>query len=475
MKMNWNTLLCEKRRREHSSKESTDLRSEFQKDYHRIIQSASFRRLQDKTQVFPLDKSDFVRTRLTHSLEVSSFAKSLGHMILQNLMAHGRKDITSEVESNACSVLECAGLIHDIGNPSFGHFGEDYIREWFRANLPKIKFKGQEIDKLLTPQMAGDFYHFEGNAQALRLLTKLHFLVDENGMNLNYTLLNTIIKYPVSSVEIDKDSGDIRTKKMGYYYAEQDIFKEITKSTGAVGCRHPLAFILEAADDIAYKTADIEDAAKKGFITYQQLLDELKSERYCGKCADDGERAEYDKAVGKLESYLTYAKDGGISSPEKNAVQRWVIYVQGVLLRCAAFGFTSSYDMIMNGTFGKEILAVSRGNALAYALGDIACRYVFKSIPIYKLEISASVIFEFLLDRFVNAAVKFDSDEPATAIEKRMISLVSDNYIRIYRYYSEGKDDIEKLYLRLLLATDFICGMTDSYAQRLYRELNGMV
>ena len=233
MKMNWNTLLCEKRRREHSSKESTDLRSEFQKDYHRIIQSASFRRLQDKTQVFPLDKSDFVRTRLTHSLEVSSFAKSLGHMILQNLMAHGRKDITSEVESNACSVLECAGLIHDIGNPPFGHFGEDYIREWFRANLPKIKFKGQEIDKLLTPQMAGDFYHFEGNAQALRLLTKLHFLVDENGMNLNYTLLNTIIKYPVSSVEIDKDSGDIRTKKMGYYYAEHDIFKEITKSTGA--------------------------------------------------------------------------------------------------------------------------------------------------------------------------------------------------------------------------------------------------
>lgn len=103
------------------------------------------------------------------------------------------------------------------------------------------------------------------------------------------------------------------------------------------------------------------------------------------------------------------------------------------------------------------------------------CSYVFKSIPIYKLEISASVIFEFLLDRFVNAAVKFDSDEPASAIEKRMISLVSDNYIRIYRYYSEGKDDTEKLYLRLLLATDFICGMTDSYAQRLYRELNGMV
>lgn len=475
MKMNWNTLLCEKRRREHSSKDSSyDMRSEFQKDYHRIIQSASFRRLQDKTQVFPLDRSDFVRTRLTHSLEVSSFAKSLGHMIFQRLMAYGKNDITPETEANACSVLECAGLVHDIGNPPFGHFGEDYIREWFRANLPKISFGGKAVSERLTPQMAGDLYHFEGNAQALRLLTKLHFLVDENGMNLNYTLLNTIIKYPVSSVEINKNSGDIKTKKMGYYYAEKDIFEEITRSTGAVGCRHPLAFILEAADDIAYKTADIEDAVKKGFITYQQLLDELKSDRYLGRCADEGEKAEYCKAAEKLESYFSYAKDSGISSPEKNAVQRWVIYVQGVLLRCAAFGFTKSYDDIMDGSFGKEILAVSRGNALAYALGDLAYRYVFRSVPIYKLEISASAIFDFLLDKFVNAAVKFDSDEPASAIEQRMMSLVSDNYIKIYRHYSNGKDENEKLYLRLLLATDFICGMTDSYAQGLYRELNGI-
>ena len=139
--MDWKTLLCEKRQREHTSVGNTsDPRNEFQKDYHRIIGSASFRRLQDKTQVFPLDKSDFVRTRLTHSLEVSSFAKSLGQMIFQNIIIYrDREDVNEEVKDKICNVLECAGLIHDIGNPPFGHFGEDSIRDWFTRNLNKFK------------------------------------------------------------------------------------------------------------------------------------------------------------------------------------------------------------------------------------------------------------------------------------------------------------------------------------------------
>ena len=299
--MNWKKLLCEKRRRSYTtSAVSSDQRNEFQKDYHRIIGSASFRRLQDKTQVFPLDRGDFVRTRLTHSLEVSSFAKSLGQMIFRYILDHRRDDDITEADiGKICSVLECAGLIHDIGNPPFGHFGEDYVRDWFRRNLPKLELGGKSLDSILTPQMAGDFYHFEGNAQALRLLTKLHFLVDENGMNLTYTLLNTIIKYPVPSTGINKKSGNIKDKKMGYYYADREIFEDIVKSTGAVDCRHPLAFILEAADDIAYKTADIEDAVKKGFMTYSQLVSDLK-ERYMEKCADEGEREEYSRAVEKL-------------------------------------------------------------------------------------------------------------------------------------------------------------------------------
>lgn len=289
--MKWEQLLCEKRQTKSKYHSKKDLRNEFQKDYHRIICSASFRRLQDKTQVFPLDKSDFVRTRLTHSLEVSSFAKSLGQTAFQYLIDNNLdEDITAETKDKVCSILECAGLLHDIGNPPFGHFGEDSIRNWFKLNLPKIKFDDTALCEYLDEHMKNDLLYFEGNAQALRLLTKLHYLVDENGMHLTYALLNTLIKYPISSCEIDKHSGDIKTKKMGYYLAEKELFEDITSSTGAVDCRYPLTYLLEAADDIAYLTADIEDAVKKGFLSYNQLLEELRSEKYVSKCADEDER-----------------------------------------------------------------------------------------------------------------------------------------------------------------------------------------
>ena len=184
------------------------MRSEFEKDYHRIIGSASFRRLQDKTQVFPLDQSDFIRTRLTHSLEVSSFGKSLGQNIGEHILTH-RPDagFTPQMKEDICHILQCAGLIHDIGNPPFGHFGEAAIRDWFVRNLKHLEFEGQPVEQILSEQMREDFYHFEGNAQALRLVTKLHYLVDEYGMNLTYALLNTIIKYPVPSIGIDNNGN----------------------------------------------------------------------------------------------------------------------------------------------------------------------------------------------------------------------------------------------------------------------------
>ena len=155
-------------------------------------------------------------------------------------------------------ILECAGLIHDIGNPPFGHFGEIAIREWFERNLPKLTFCQKNVSEMFTAQMKQDFFHFEGNAQALRLVTRLHYLVDEHGMNLTYALLNTIIKYPGSSLQIDENSGNIKDRKMGYYFADEEIFHKVTKETGAGRNRHPLTYMLEAADDLAYKTADIE-------------------------------------------------------------------------------------------------------------------------------------------------------------------------------------------------------------------------
>ena len=249
-KMNWDQLLCKERIRSYQkSTTSRDLRTEFEKDYHRIIGSASFRRLQDKTQVFPLDKSDYVRTRLTHSLEVSSFAKSLAQNVGEKLIQEKKEEgFGLKEKEDISNILQCAGLLHDIGNPPFGHFGETTIRDWFKKNLPLLTYKGEKLSDYLEPQMLEDFYHFEGNAQALRVVTRLHFLVDENGMNLTKALLGTIIKYPVSSLEINKKSGNIKTKKMGYFYADRKNFDLIQESTGTLGNRHPLTYLLEAAD-----------------------------------------------------------------------------------------------------------------------------------------------------------------------------------------------------------------------------------
>ena len=478
--MNWNELLCEKRQSKPSAKRSTDMRNEFQRDYHRIIGSASFRRLQDKTQVFPLDKSDFVRTRLTHSLEVASFAKSLGQSSFKYISENRTRynlNIIPEYEDieKICSILECSGLIHDIGNPPFGHFGETSIRYWFENNLKKIKFDNIPIVNLLDEQMKNDLLKFEGNAQALRLLTKLHFLIDEKGMHLTYALLNTIIKYPVSSCGVNDKSGNVKDKKMGYYFAEQELYKEICKCTGAVNCRYPLTYLLEAADDIAYTTADIEDAVKKGYVTYDLLLKELYNEKYLEMCTSEKEKSEYLVIVGKLKERYEKAKQNGISSPELNAVQNWIISVQSFLLRCATYGFTSNYEEIMNGTFTTDILSTSFGKTLMKALGDITKRYVFFSRHIQKLEISAGTIISFLLDKFIYAAIHYDTETEQTALNKRLINLISQNYIHAYKFYSKGKDDSEKLYLRLLLVTDYICGMTDTYAKTLYQELSGIV
>ena len=473
--MDWKQLLCEERQRTHSTSNTSDTRNEFQKDYHRIICSASFRRLQDKTQVFPLDNSDFVRTRLTHSLEVSSFAKSLGQMAFQYLIeANWCNDVDFEIKEKCCSILECAGLLHDIGNPPFGHFGEESIRNWFKENIGKFEYNKTKIDKYLDEQMINDLFNFEGNAQALRLLAKLHFLVDENGMNLTFALLNTLIKYPVSSIEIDKDSKDIKYHKMGYYFAEKDLFEKITESTGAVKCRYPLTFLLEAADDIAYKTADIEDAVKKGIISYNLLLNELKDKKYMDKCNSDEELNKYKTCIEWLEKKYEYANMRGISNPELNAVQNWVIKIQGFLLRRASFGFTNNYNDIMAGKFGKDIISVSHGNAISYALGDIAYRYVFRSKQILTSEIAAGNIINFLLDKFVPAAIHAYTEFKLTPMEDRLINIISDNYLQIYKFNSNGKDEKTKLYLRLLLVSDYVCGMTDSFAKRLYQELSGI-
>ena len=473
--MNWKNILCEDRIRQFSkSTSSRDLRTEFEKDYHRIISSAAFRRLQDKTQVFPLDKNDYVRTRLTHSLEVSSFARSLGQSVGQSIINNKlSKDFSYEQRESISDILECAGLIHDIGNPTFGQFGESEIKDWCKKNFVKRTSKAKKIDEILSDEQKNDFYHFEGNAQALRVVSKLHFLVDENGMNLTKALLSTIIKYPVNSTGIDKYSGNIRTKKMGYFDADKDIFENVDASVGSNGNRNPLTYLLEAADDIAYLTADIEDSLKKGMISLDTLI--LEINKRISK-SQNKEAADFaNQCLEKLNKKYEKATDKNLSEPDVYAIENWMVIVQGQVLQLVTDCFVDNYESIMAGTFAKSLIEESKAGLLMNILGDIAFKYTFTSKPIYKLEIAADTILNFLLDKFMKAILYYDTDEKLSVVDKKIISMISRDYMHIYHYYSEGKSESDRLYLRLLLVTDYICGMTDSFAKNLYQEFNGLI
>lgn len=473
--MKWSDLLCDKRIREITkSTTSNDLRSEFEKDYHRIIGSSSFRRLQDKTQVFPLDQSDFIRTRLTHSFEVSSFSKSLGQNVSAKIMAnHLDSQFGLKEKDDICNILQCAGLIHDIGNPPFGHFGETVIQNYYKENLSTLIYKNHPVKHYLKDQMIEDLCNFDGNTQALRIVNKLHFLVDEYGMNLTKSLLGTIIKYPVSSIEIDKNNSNIKYKKMGYFYSEKEIFENIQNSLTTNGNRHPLTFLLEAADDIAYKTADIEDSFKKGCLTFHDLKEEL--ELVLDHCKKDSEEFYcLENAISLLIHKYEKAKSNRYHNPEKYAIQNWTISIQGNLIMAASDSFVNHYDEIMSGVYEKDLFFQSPVEKLMKALGDIAYRYAFTSTPIFKLEISASIILKFLLDQFCHAVLYYDTEEKLSDIDEKLIKLISDDYKYIYHFYSKNQDENTKLYLRLLLVNDFIAGMTDNYAKNLYQELNGI-
>jgi dGTPase len=275
-KKKWSLLLNEKRFREKSSTIKSDGRNTFENDYGRLISSAPIRRLQDKTQVFPLEESDYIRTRLTHSLEVSYLASSIGQSI-ENLLLK-KEELDPELKGNLSSLLRVAGLVHDLGNPPFGHFGEEAIKKFF-----KRYFKDNKKTTLSNLEKA-DFENFDGNVQTLRILSKLYYFGDEFGYNLNYSSLATIIKYPSNSIDGNKkllaqndynnlDTEDVKThtyeiskKKFGFFQSEKEMYSEIDNHLKLEHRRHPVVYLLEAADDIAYSAADIEDGIKLGKV-----------------------------------------------------------------------------------------------------------------------------------------------------------------------------------------------------------------
>lgn len=463
--MDWNTLLNDKRRRESAvtRSKSTDIRSAFENDYQRIVMSASFRRLQDKTQIFPLEKSDFVRTRLTHSIEVATIAKSMGNMVSHKIVEDGLDpSFKPEHAEKIADILACTGLLHDMGNPPFGHFGEESIREWFKGNLERLEYGGKKLTDILTKQMKEDFYHFEGNAQVLRVVSKLHYLFDEYGLNLTHATLNGVIKYPVSSLEINKKRT--RSKKLGYFYADEAIFKETTAATGAFNKRHPLTFLLEVADDIAYLNADLEDGVKKGTVTIQQILrgfEEFDEHNWVTSACFNELKKKADRYEGQEEAFIA---------------QQWLASnVRGQLINRSLEVFYENYELIMKGEFDDSLLDASEASQLVQILQYLSRTYIYTNQGVVESEIAGSEIISALLDSYIPAVLYFDSEEgKQTAKDKRLMSLISDNYLGCYRKNAAEQDETVKLYLRLLLVTDFICGMTDNYAKDLYQKLRGL-
>lgn len=431
-----------------------------------IICSTLFRRLQDKAQVFPLD-DDYIRTRLTHSLEVSAIGKKLGEYVFKKLKKE-KRDLWFEThtEKEFSDVLLCAGLVHDIGNPPFGHFGEYAIREWFQTNLSHLYLGKEQITNILSEWQLQDLYSFEGNAQSLRILSKTPYLGKKNGFNLSYEVLGAIMKYPISSVDLLYNNPNSH-KKMGYNFSEHELFEDINEKMGLYGNRHPLSYLLEAADDIAYRTSDVEDAMVKKVISFQEIIKTFQ--HYRTQDGIYGSRIQ--EYINKLLTIYEEELAKNERKPELTAVQRWNQYIQSMMIINAGDSFIKNYEEIMKGKFNGSLFDDTVSGDIILAIAELSERLVYTSSIKTRTELFGRRVINSLLNQFMPAALVYDTEENATFIEQRTIDTVSEFYKSMYHSEAYKRNEQEKLYLRILMITDYISGMTDSYAKRLYQEL----
>jgi dGTPase len=457
--MQWEKLLSNERFNYKQPKErkNYDSRNDFESDYSRVVFSSAVRRLQDKAQVFPLESSGYVRTRLTHSMEVSSIARSLGVSIENRLIDEGK--LPEQYRGSFGAILATIGLIHDLGNPPFGHFGEAVIGDTFKALFEKKSFG-------LSSKEQGDFVQFDGNAQTLRYVMGLHYMYDKDDVNSGYDLtfatLASLIKYPRASDEVDKSRG-LSYKKIGYFQSESDKFEAIREATGIGSGRHPLVFLLEAADDIAYMAADVEDGFKKGVVSINQIRSYFK--RYKNSEMVDTLLGRLDKHNKK--SYYSRINEN-YPDAEELVIQWLRIDIQRYLIESAIENFFSAYDDIMHGSLEIDLLKVGKGADLLDALKALGRDFIYVEKNAILKELAGAKAIEGLLEAFIESTLNKDKRSYKSRV---LNSLISPNYRFISENFAYPHSD---MYNEFRLISDFISGMTDSYVIELFQKITGI-
>lgn len=464
MRMDWKMLFSEKRERETTTVLQPH-RNCFDMDYDRIVYSSSLRRLQDKAQVFPLQENDFTRTRLTHSLEVSAIGKSIGANVGYQLRKKGI--FNEEYERKLSSLLLVAGLVHDLGNPPFGHYGEDVIKEWFKAQSDTLKKKG------LDEQQVCDFCNFDGNAQTIRILTRLQTLNDKYGMNFCYGTLATIMKYPWSSS--DKNN---KKSKFGYFISEKSLCENILKETGVI-YRHPATFLLEAADDIAYLFADLEDALKKHYLPLNKMFAEfVENERtFRDEVRGDNELIQYFDRLSKVVNNKLKRDEVSEYEQELINIQNFKVCGQGLLIKIVCSEFINKYGEIMEGNYSMSLLECDKAKKFTEYIRSYCIKYAYQNNEVLSLELVGKEVLDSLLDKFINAALDDQNYSNPKHSYGKIFALISENFKNVQFYDEEGNYNPQATltpYQRVQMVTDFISGMTDSYALNLHKKLLGM-
>ncbi len=437
--MNWKQLLSTKRFGQESyHKERGDARNEFQRDYDRIIFSPPFRRLQNKTQVFPLPGSVFVHNRLTHSLEVACVGRSLGNKIAQLIQERGGEE--SPFLSEMGAIVSAACLVHDLGNPPFGHSGENAITTFFTEG------KGQHFKEELTAEQWADVTCFEGNANAFRLLTHQFEGKRKGGFVLTYSTLAAIVKYPYASVFADK-----KKTKFGFFDTEKESYAQIARELGIVRnahnkdryARHPLVYLVEAADDICYQIMDIEDAHKLRILGSEETK-ELALGFF------EGEKRAY------KERTLAHI---GTDMNEQVAYLR--SSVVGELIDACVQVFMTHEQEIMRGEFeGSLIQNMDTHLKDAYKrCSKLAVEKIYRSTEVLDVELAGYKIIYMLLEELTQAVMN-----PEKAFSKQLLE-------RIPKQYNAKSGST---FERIQAVLDFVSGMTDVYALDLYRKIKGL-